>query len=148
HLGSLSNRAYTVHAEGEELDYHLMAGTPKEIVTAYTELTGRPAVPPEWAFGLWASTCFVQFTEAAVLEVARRLRAEGIPCDVFPLDSSWLRASRWCDFEWDSARLPNPCSCWRSFTKRAFTTACGSTPTYRSRAICIVRARPTAISCG
>jgi len=75
HLGSLSNRAYTVQAEGEELDYYLMAGTPKEIVTAYTGLTGRPAVPPEWAFGLWASTCFVQFTEASVLEVARRLRA-------------------------------------------------------------------------
>src|SRR5207237_7111856 len=51
-----------------------IAGTPKEIVTAYTELTGRPAMPPEWAFGLWASTCFVQFTEASVLEVARPAR--------------------------------------------------------------------------
>ena len=108
HLGSLSNRAYTVHAEGEELDYYLMAGTPKEILGAYTELTGRPAVPPEWAFGLWASTCFVQFTEASVLEVARRLRAEGIPCDVFHLDSFWQRAYMWCDFEWDAARLPDP----------------------------------------
>jgi len=108
HLGSLSNRAYTVQADGEELDYYLMAGTPKEIVTAYTGLTGRPAVPPEWAFGLWASTCFVQFTEASVLEVARRLRAEGIPCDVFNLDSFWQRAYMWCDFEWDSARLPDP----------------------------------------
>jgi alpha-D-xyloside xylohydrolase len=108
HLGSLSNRAYTVEAEGEELDYYLMAGTPKEIITAYTELTGRPAVPPEWAFGLWASTCFVQFTEASVLEVARRLRAEGIPCDVFHLDSFWQRAFMWCDFEWDAARIPDP----------------------------------------
>ena len=39
HLGSRSNRAYTVEAEGDELDYYLIAGTPKEIVTAYTELT-------------------------------------------------------------------------------------------------------------
>jgi len=108
HLGSRSNRAYTVEAEGEELDYYLIAGTPKEIVTTCTELTGRPAVPPEWAFGLWASTCFVQFTEASVLEVARRLRAEGIPCDVFHLDSFWQRAYMWCDFEWDSARIPDP----------------------------------------
>jgi len=108
HLGSRSNRAYTVEAEGDELDYYLIAGTPKEIVTTYTELTGRPAVPPEWAFGLWASTCFVQFTEASVLEVARRLRAEGIPCDVFHLDSFWQRAYMWCDFEWDSARIPDP----------------------------------------
>ena len=108
HLGSRSNRAYTLQADGDELDYYLIAGTPKEIVTAYTELTGRPAVPPEWAFGLWASTCFVQFTEASVLEVARRLRAEGIPCDVFHLDSFWQRAYMWCDFEWDTARIPDP----------------------------------------
>ena len=107
-LGRRSNRAYTVEAEGDELDYYLITGTPKEIVSAYTELTGRPAVPPEWAFGLWASTCFVQFTEASVLEVARRLRAEGIPCDVFHLDSFWQRAYMWCDFEWDAARLPDP----------------------------------------
>jgi alpha-D-xyloside xylohydrolase len=54
HLGSGSNRTYTVEAAGDELDYYLIAGTPKEIVTGYTALTGRPAVPPEWAFGLWA----------------------------------------------------------------------------------------------
>jgi len=108
HLGSASNRAYTVEAAGDELDYYLIAGTPKEIVSAYTELTGRPAVPPEWAFGLWASTCFVQFTTASVLEIARRLRTEGIPCDVFHLDSFWQRALMWCDFEWDSARIPDP----------------------------------------
>jgi alpha-D-xyloside xylohydrolase len=108
HLGTHSNRAYTLQADGDELDYYLIAGTPKEIVTAYTELTGRPAVPPEWAFGLWASTCFVQFTEASVLEVARRLRSEGIPCDVFHLDSFWQRAFMWCDFEWDTARIPDP----------------------------------------
>jgi alpha-D-xyloside xylohydrolase len=108
HLGSGSNRAYTVEAAGEELDYYLIAGTPKEILTAYTALTGRPAVPPEWAFGLWASTCFVPFTDASVLEQARRLRAEGIPCDVVNLDCFWQRPQMWCDFEWDTTRIPDP----------------------------------------
>jgi len=78
------------------------------IVGTYTDLTGKPPVPPEWAFGLWASTCFVKFTEASVLETARRLRQEGIPCDVFHLDSFWQRAFMWCDFEWDAERLPDP----------------------------------------
>ena len=86
----------------------MLAGTPKEIVGVYTDLTGKPPVPPEWAFGLWASTCFVKFTEASVLETARRLRQEGIPCDVFHLDSFWQRAFMWCDFEWDAERLPDP----------------------------------------
>jgi len=108
HLGSRSNRALTIEAPGPELDYYLIAGTPAEILGAYTDLTGKPAVPPAWAFGLWASTGFVPFTEASVLEQARRLRAEGIPCDVFNLDCFWQRALMWCDFEWDTARLPEP----------------------------------------
>ncbi|PYM13602.1 MAG: alpha-xylosidase, partial [Candidatus Rokuibacteriota bacterium] len=89
-------------------DYYLIAGTPKEIITAYTQLTGRPAMPPEWAFGLWASTAFVPFTTASVLEQARRLRGEGIPCDVINLDCFWQRAQMWCDFEWDTKRIPDP----------------------------------------
>jgi alpha-D-xyloside xylohydrolase len=108
HLGSRSNRTYTVEAAGPELDYYVLAGTPKEILAVYTDLTGKPPVPPEWAFGLWASTCFVKFTEASVLAEARRLREDGIPCDVFHLDSFWQRAFMWCDFEWDAERLPDP----------------------------------------
>ncbi len=108
HVGSRSNRTFTVEAAGPELDYYLLAGTPKEILGTYTELTGKPPVPPEWAFGLWASTCFVKFTEASVLAEARRLREERIPCDVFHLDSFWQRAYMWCDFEWDAERLPDP----------------------------------------
>ena len=108
HVGSRSNRTWTVEAPGEELDYYLIAGTPKEIVSAYTDLTGKPAVPPEWAFGLWTSTSFEAFTEASALEQARRMRAEGIPCDVFHLDSFWQRPQMWCDFEWDTARIPDP----------------------------------------
>ena len=108
HLGSRSNRTFTVEAAGPELDYYLLAGTPKEILAAYTDLTGKPPVPPEWAFGLWASTCFVKFTESSVLADARRLRQEGIPCDVFHLDSFWQRAFMWCDFEWDAERIPDP----------------------------------------
>jgi alpha-D-xyloside xylohydrolase len=108
HMGSRSNRTFTIEAAGSELDYYVLAGTPKEVLAAYTDLTGKPPVPPEWAFGLWASTCFVKFTEASVLAEARRLRQEGIPCDVFHLDSFWQRAFMWCDFEWDAERLPDP----------------------------------------
>jgi alpha-D-xyloside xylohydrolase len=108
HLGSRSNRTFTVEAAGAELDYYVLAGAPKDVLAAYTDLTGKPAVPPEWAFGLWASTCFVKFTEQSVLADARRLRQDGIPCDVFHLDSFWQRAFMWCDFEWDAERLPDP----------------------------------------
>ena len=32
--------------------------TPREILANYTALTGRPALPPAWSFGLWLSTSF------------------------------------------------------------------------------------------
>ena len=45
--------------EGERLDYYLIGGgTPKGTIQKYTELTGKPALPPAWSFGLWLSTSF------------------------------------------------------------------------------------------
>jgi alpha-D-xyloside xylohydrolase len=120
HVGSRSMRAWTIEAVGAELDYYVLAGTPKEILTRYTALTGRPAVPPDWAFGLWASTSFIAFTEESVLEQARRLRAEGIPCDVFNLDCFWQRPLMWCDFEWDRARIPEPARLLAELHRRGF----------------------------
>jgi len=108
HLGSRSNRTYTIEAEGQELDYYFIVGTPKEIVAGYTDLTGKAAVPPEWAFGLWASTYFIEATDATVREQTQRFRSEGIPCDVYNFDCFWQRRFMWCDFEWDGARFPDP----------------------------------------
>ena len=45
---------------GENLDYFVINGpTMKEALMRYTDLTGKPALPPEWTFGLWLSTSFV-----------------------------------------------------------------------------------------
>ena len=64
-----------------------------------------------------------------MLEEARRLRPEGIPCDVLHLDSFWQRAFMWCDFEWDAERPPGSQAAPRaSSTARASTTASGSIP--------------------
>lgn len=34
---------------------HLLLGRPDELLRAYIRLTGQPALPPEWAFGVWIS---------------------------------------------------------------------------------------------
>ena len=44
---------------GESLDYFVIYGPhPKDVLRKYTALTGRPALPPPWSFGLWLSTSF------------------------------------------------------------------------------------------
>ena len=46
--------------EGESLEYLLIDGpTPKDVLDRYTRLTGRPALPPAWSFGLWLTTSFI-----------------------------------------------------------------------------------------
>ena len=30
----------------------------KDVLRTYTGMTGRPALPPAWSFGLWLSTSF------------------------------------------------------------------------------------------
>ena len=45
--------------EGERLDYYVISGkTPMGTVEKYTDLTGKPALPPAWSFGLWLTTSF------------------------------------------------------------------------------------------
>src|SRR5690606_27985504 len=45
---------------GETMEYFIIAGdTMKDVLTNYTDLTGKPAMPPAWSFGLWLSTSFL-----------------------------------------------------------------------------------------
>ncbi len=45
--------------QGHSLDYYLFGGpTPKEALDQYTRFSGRPALLPDWSFGLWLSTSF------------------------------------------------------------------------------------------
>jgi len=79
----------------------------KDILFMYTELTGRPPLPPLWSFGLWMSRCMYKSREE-VEEVARKLRSHGIPCDVIHIDPKWLKPGHYCDFEWNVEDFPKP----------------------------------------
>ena len=44
---------------GESLEYFVINGpSMKEVLMRYTDLTGKPALPAQWTFGLWLSTSF------------------------------------------------------------------------------------------
>ncbi len=95
---------------GESLDYFLIYGpTPKEILERYTALTGRPALPPAWSFGLWLSTSFTtDYDEQTVTSFIRRMADYDIPLHVFHFDCFWMKEFQWCDFTWDERCFPDP----------------------------------------
>jgi alpha-D-xyloside xylohydrolase len=95
---------------GESLEYFVIYGpTPKEVLDKYTRLTGRPALPPAWSFGLWLSTSFTtDYDEKTVNEFIQGMEDRDIPLTVFHYDCYWMRGFRWCDFEWDPNVFPDP----------------------------------------
>ncbi|GAA0481396.1 alpha-xylosidase [Streptomyces olivaceiscleroticus] len=96
--------------EGQSLEYYVVHGpTPKEILDRYTALTGRPALPPAWSFGLWLSTSFTtDYDEETVTRFVRGMAERDIPLGVFHFDCFWMRAYQWCDFTWDPEVFPDP----------------------------------------
>lgn len=106
-IGSESIASINVHCPGEEMEYYIITGSLKEIVSTYTHLTGPAALPPDWSFGLWFSTGFAGTNSQMVEADAKKLRDLGIPSDVIHFDCYWLRDDMWCDFVWDDAMYPD-----------------------------------------
>ncbi|MBU9835376.1 alpha-xylosidase [Rahnella sp. L72c] len=96
--------------EGEYLEYFVIDGpTPKKVLDRYTRLTGRPALPPAWSFGLWLTTSFTtNYDEATVNSFIDGMAERELPLHVFHFDCFWMKAFQWCDFEWDPQTFPDP----------------------------------------
>ncbi|MEO3752037.1 alpha-xylosidase [Streptomyces sp. B6B3] len=109
-IGSEAVGQVQFSVEDQSLEYLVIHGpTPKEILARYTALTGRPALPPAWSFGLWLSTSFTtDYDEETVTRFVRGMAEREIPLGVFHFDCFWMRAYQWCDFTWDPAVFPDP----------------------------------------
>ncbi|GHJ36474.1 alpha-xylosidase [Streptomyces sp. TS71-3] len=109
-VGSESVSRVQFSVEGQRLTYYMIYGpTPKEILRKYTALTGRPALPPAWSFGLWLSTSFTtSYDEQTVSSFIDGMRERDLPLSVFHFDCFWMREFNWCDFEWDPRVFPDP----------------------------------------
>ena len=95
---------------GQSMEYLVVYGpTPREILRKYTALTGRPALPPPWSFGLWLSTSFTtSYDEETVNKFVSGMADRELPLSVFHFDCFWMREFHWSDFEWDPKVFPEP----------------------------------------
>jgi alpha-D-xyloside xylohydrolase len=109
-IGSEKTSRVQFSVSGEELEYFIIYGPyPKAILERYTALTGRPAMPPEWSFGLWLSTSFTtSYDEKTVMSFISGMEERKIPLSVFHFDCFWMKGFNWCDFTWDKETFPDP----------------------------------------
>ena len=73
-----------------------------DVLTRYTGYTGRPPLPPPWAFGTWISTD-VWRNGGEVRSAVSNFRARRIPASVFVFDSPWEVAYN--DFTFNSRQF-------------------------------------------
>lgn len=107
-IGSETTGRYFLEVEDDFLDWYFIYGPSfKRILDIYTDLTGKPPVPPKWSFGLWMSRSTYE-DRKELMEVCERLREEEVPCDVVHLDPSWMRDEHNTDLKWDEDDFPEP----------------------------------------
>ncbi|MCI5901097.1 MAG: alpha-xylosidase [Blautia sp.] len=109
-IGSEKVEEVQFSVPGETLGYYVIAGEdPKGAVSRYCELTGKPALPPAWSFGLWLTTSFTtNYDEETTSSFIQGMEDREIPLHVFHFDCYWMRAYRWCDFIWDPDTFSDP----------------------------------------
>ncbi len=95
---------------GETLDYFFINGpSMKEVLMRYTDLTGKPALPAPWTYGLWLSTSFTtNYDEETVMSFIDGMQERGIGLRVFHFDCFWMKEFHWSDFLWDNRVFPDP----------------------------------------
>ncbi|TAJ48191.1 MAG: alpha-xylosidase [Herbiconiux sp.] len=109
-VGSEAVERVQFSTAGEALEYFVIDGpTPKDVLSRYTALTGRPARVPAWSYGLWLSTSFTtDYDEATVMSFIDGMQERELPMSVFHFDCFWMREFNWTDFDWDARTFPDP----------------------------------------
>lgn len=91
----------------ENLDLFVFFGEPKDILDEYTDLVGKPGMPPLWPFGTWMSR-ITYFSEKEGYDVAANIRKNKYPCDVIHFDTGWFDVDWQCDYKFSENRFQNP----------------------------------------
>lgn len=107
-LADISTRAAQGLVESDRLDLFFIGGrNAAEIVHNYQRITGFPRNVPLWSYGVWMSR-MTYFSAEETLEVVRKLREGGFPCDVIHLDTGWFRRNWQCDWQFNEETFPDP----------------------------------------
>lgn len=98
--------SYSITNEASTLRFNVVYG-PKltDVLTRYTGMTGRPPLPPRWAFGAWISADIWR-TGGEVRYAVTKFRERKIPVSAFVFDSPW--EFNYNDFSFNETQFAQP----------------------------------------
>ena len=101
-FGKKSDEYFSFSAPDGPFIYYFMYGDDfKEIIGSYTELTGKPIMPPKWALG-WSQSRGMLTNEKLTREIVKEYRERNIPIDIIYQDIGWVDGLQ--NFEWRKDR--------------------------------------------
>jgi len=117
-LGFTSRDQLEIAVYDEELDLYVIDGkNMAEVISRYTLLTGRMAMPPMWALG-YQQCRWSYYPQEKVMDLASAFRKRDIPCDVIYLDIDYMDGYR--VFTWSPDRFPEPAVMNQSLMEQGF----------------------------
>lgn len=124
--GSESSQYMYFQNAGGQVDYYFFYGPAiSKILDRYTDLTGRPYMPPKWACGF--QQCRWSYTPASdVTRVADEFRNRSIPCDVIYLDIDYMNRGDQLTFKPET--FPDPQSTCGYLHSRGFNVVANVSP--------------------
>jgi alpha-glucosidase len=104
-FGASTNRFIYFSAEDGDLDYYFMhEDSVAGIISSYTELTGRMAMPPKWSLG-FQQCRYSYYPDKEVTTLATTFRDKDMPADVIYLDIHHMEAYK--VFTFDGVKFPD-----------------------------------------
>ncbi|KAF9986810.1 hypothetical protein BGZ65_006199 [Modicella reniformis] len=100
----ITPKKITYKVIGGVLDFTIFTGpTPVDVVNQYTEVIGRPHMPPAWSLGFHQSRYGYKNIDQ-VESVVRRYKQENLPLDGMWIDIDYM--DKFKDFTFDEVRYP------------------------------------------
>lgn len=119
-FGASNNRFSSFGAQGGEMNYYFIYHKKlADIITSYTDITGRMKMPPLWSLG-YQQNRWSYYPETEVFRIAQTLREKKIPADGITLDIHYMDSYKL--FTWDKARFPNPIAMTKKLETMGFKT--------------------------
>lgn len=106
---ALDSNGWWLEPNRNDVDLYLFAHGHdyKAALSDYVSLSGKPAMPPRVATGVWFTRWF-NFNSVDVKKIVEDYKSRSLPLDIFVLDMNWHAKYAWGGYSWDRRIIPDP----------------------------------------